>query len=41
MNANELGFEGVQIYATTGVFSPDALTLEQKEYYKKLLKEEF
>lgn len=36
--ANELGFEGVQIYATTGVFSPDALTLEQKEYYKKLLK---
>ena len=37
--AKELGFNGVQIYATTGVFSPDALTEEKKAYYKKLLKD--
>lgn len=37
--ASELGLDGVQIYATTGEFSPETLTPEQKEKYKKLLKE--
>ena len=37
--ASELGLDGVQIYATTGEFSPETLTKEQKERYKKLLKE--
>ena len=37
--AGRLGFDGVQIYATTGTFSPENLTAEQKERYKKLLKE--
>ena len=35
----ELNFDGVQIYATTGSFSPSVLTIEDREYYKKLLKE--
>ena len=37
--AGELGLAGVQIYATNGAFSPDTLTAEQKEGYKKLLAE--
>ncbi len=37
--AGKLGFDGVQIYATTGTFSPEVLTEEDKAYYKKLLKE--
>ena len=37
--ASELGLDGVQIYATTGEFSPETLTPEQKDKYKKLLKE--
>jgi sugar phosphate isomerase/epimerase len=37
--AASLGLDGVQIYATTGAFSPDTLTREQKEEYKALLKE--
>ena len=32
-----LKFDGVQIYATTGTFSPDALTEEAKQNFKKLL----
>ena len=32
-----LKFDGVQIYATTGTFSPDALTAQAKEDFKKLL----
>ena len=32
-----LKFDGVQIYATTGTFSPDALTEETKQNFKKLL----
>lgn len=35
----ELNFDGVQIYATSGTFSPSVLTSEDKENYKKLLKE--
>ena len=37
--AAQLGLDGVQVYATTGEFSPETLTSEQKETYKKLLKE--
>lgn len=37
--AAKLGLDGVQVYATTGEFSPETLTSEQKETYKKLLKE--
>ncbi len=37
--AAKLGLDGVQIYATTGEFSPETLTDEQKAEYKKLLKE--
>ena len=37
--AAELGLDGVQIYATTGEFSPETLTAEEKAEYKKLLKE--
>lgn len=37
--AKKLGFSGVQIYATQGEFSPQNLTSEKKEYYKKLLHE--
>ena len=39
--ASELGLDGVQIYATTGEFSPETLTPEQKDKYKKLLKESY
>ena len=35
--AGELGFSGVQIYATTGEFSPDTLTAERKQEIKNLL----
>jgi sugar phosphate isomerase/epimerase len=37
--ASDLGLDGVQIYATTGEFSPATLTAEQKAEYKNLLKE--
>ena len=37
--AKELGFSGVQIYATTGEFSPEVLTKESKQKIKNLLKE--
>ncbi|MBR2635373.1 MAG: sugar phosphate isomerase/epimerase [Clostridia bacterium] len=36
--AAELGLEGVQIYATTGKFSPESLTDEDVEGYRALLK---
>ena len=36
--AAKLGLQGVQIYATTGEFSPE-LSVEEKMAYKKLLKE--
>ena len=36
--AANLGLQGVQIYATTGEFSPE-LSVKEKENYKKLLKE--
>ena len=35
--AAELGLSGVQIYATTGSFSPDTLTAEEKAAYKAKL----
>ena len=35
--AGELGFSGVQIYATTGDFSPWTLSAEKKAEYKKAL----
>lgn len=35
--AGKMGFEGVQIYATGGEFSAEALDREKKEYYKRLL----
>lgn len=37
--AGELGLDGIQIYATTGEFSPQTLTEAQKAEYKKMLKE--
>lgn len=37
-DAKSLGVSGVQIYATTGVFSPEVLTQQKKSYYKDLLK---
>lgn len=37
--AGKLGFDGVQIYATTGEFSPDGLTAERKTEIKKLLRD--
>ncbi len=37
--ASSLGLNGVQIYATTGEFSPATLTVEKKAEYKKLLEE--
>ena len=37
--ARELGLDGVQVYATTGEFSPETLTEAQKAKYKSLLKE--
>ena len=36
--AAKLGLDGVQIYATTGEFSPN-LSVKEKDRYKKLLKE--
>ena len=39
LTASKLKFEGVQIYATTGEFSPEVLTNEVKQEYKTLLKE--
>lgn len=36
--ASKLGLNGVQIYATTGEFSPE-LSLEKKEEFKRILKE--
>lgn len=36
--AGKLGLSGVQIYATSGEFSPETLTDEKKAFYKKLLK---
>lgn len=35
--AQDLGFSGIQVYATTGEFSPETLTAEQKENFKKQL----
>ena len=35
--AGELGFDGVQIYATTGEFSPESLTAEKKQEIKAQL----
>lgn len=37
--ASKLNLDGVQIYATTGEFSPETLSKEQKQYYKRLLKD--
>lgn len=37
--AGDLGFDGIQIYATTGEFSPSTLTSERKAEIKALLKE--
>lgn len=37
--AANLGLDGVQIYATTGEFSPETLTAEMKAKYKNLLNE--
>ena len=39
LTARRLGIDGVQIYATTGVFNPEELTSERKEFYRTLLKE--
>ncbi len=36
--AGELGFDGIQIYATTGEFSPEVLSEEKKSHIKELLK---
>lgn len=36
--AASLGLDGVQVYATTGEFSPETLTAEKKEEYKAALK---
>ena len=35
--AGQLGFDGVQIYATTGEFSPESLTVEKKQAIKAQL----
>ncbi len=35
--AGGLGFDGVQIYATTGAFSPEVLTVEKKAEFRTLL----
>ena len=37
--AGELGISGIQIYATTGEFSPETLTPEAKAEYKQLLRD--
>ncbi len=34
--ANSMGFDGIQIYATTGEFSPEVLTESDKSFYKDL-----
>ena len=39
VSAAKMGFNGVQIYATYGDFSPEKLTDEDKAHYKKLLKD--
>ena len=39
ITASKLGLKGVQIYATTGEFSPETLTEQKIEEYKKLLKD--
>ncbi len=39
LTARRLGIDGVQIYATTGIFNPEELTSERKEFYRALLKE--
>lgn len=39
IQASKLGMQGVQIYATTGEFSPETLNEDQKREYKKLLLE--
>ena len=38
IRASALGFDGVQIYATTGAFSPDALDAAARKSYRELLK---
>ena len=35
ITASKLGLKGVQIYATTGEFSPETLTEQKIEEYKK------
>ena len=37
--AGELGIDGIQIYATTGEFSPETLSEEEKAFYKQQLRE--
>lgn len=37
--AGKLGFDGIQIYATTGEFSPEVLTAERKSEVRSLLME--
>ena len=37
--AGKLGFDGIQIYATTGEFSPEVLTTERKSEVRSLLME--
>ncbi len=37
--AGQMGFNGIQVYATTGEFSPSALSAERKAEIKELLKE--
>lgn len=37
--AGKMGFDGIQIYATSGEFSPEVLDAQAKENIKKLLKE--
>lgn len=37
--AKELNFSGIQVYATTGEFSPEVLTQEDKQNFKNALKE--
>lgn len=39
LKAADMGADAVQIYATTGEFSPSVLTPEKIDYYKNLLKE--
>lgn len=39
VSAFNLGLKGIQIYATTGEFSPETLTEQDKQYYKNFLKE--